>query len=108
MATLPSTLDRPAARAPYFDGTQACISDPDAWFPAKGNNRAITAAKRECAECPFRDPCLAFALADSNLEGVWGGTTDADRRAIRRRARDERQLANRRAARAAARATQAA
>ena len=38
-----------------------------------------------CEDCPVRQECLRTALADSNLSGVWGGTTHAERRRIRRR-----------------------
>ncbi len=39
--------------------------------------------KAVCAGCPVREPCLAFAMADSDLEGVWGGTSTRERRAMR-------------------------
>jgi len=38
-----------------------------------------------CETCPVREQCLEFALADGTLTGLWGGTTDAERREIRRR-----------------------
>ena len=38
-----------------------------------------------CATCPVRRECLDFALADGSLTGLWGGTTDTERRQIRRR-----------------------
>jgi hypothetical protein len=41
-------------------------------------------AKRICAECPVRQRCLDYALADSTLVGVWGGTTDRERREMRK------------------------
>ena len=44
-------------------------------------------AKALCAECPVQSECLEFALADRTLSGIWAGTDDADRRAIRRRRR---------------------
>jgi hypothetical protein len=28
--------------------------------------------------------CLAYALADDQLQGVWGGTSEAERRVLRR------------------------
>ena len=37
------------------------------------------------AECPVQSECLEFALADRTLSGIWAGTDDVDRRAIRRR-----------------------
>jgi WhiB family redox-sensing transcriptional regulator len=38
-----------------------------------------------CATCPVRVECLEYALADESLTGLWGGTTDTERRMIRRR-----------------------
>jgi hypothetical protein len=45
-----------------------------------------TAAKAVCAACVVRGECLAYALADPDLVGVWGGTSHAERRALRRAA----------------------
>jgi WhiB family redox-sensing transcriptional regulator len=41
-------------------------------------------AKAVCANCPVSRPCLEMALADPHIEGVWGGTSDKDRRRIRK------------------------
>jgi WhiB family transcriptional regulator, redox-sensing transcriptional regulator len=38
-----------------------------------------------CESCPVRPECLEYALADESLTGLWGGTTDTERRLIRRR-----------------------
>jgi len=42
-------------------------------------------ATRICRECPVRYQCLARALDMRDEHGVWGGLTDRERRAIRRR-----------------------
>lgn len=34
--------------------------------------------------CPIREACLLFALTNNERYGVWGGTSEADRRAIRK------------------------
>jgi WhiB family redox-sensing transcriptional regulator len=41
-------------------------------------------ARRICMACPVREPCLRFALLHEETVGVWGGTTEGDRRAMRR------------------------
>jgi len=42
-------------------------------------------AKQLCSRCPVRTECLAEAL-DNEIEwGVWGGMTEAERRAILRK-----------------------
>lgn len=41
-------------------------------------------AKAICATCTVRAECLAHALADPLEYGVWGGTTETERRRMRR------------------------
>lgn len=57
---------------------------PATWFPERGDSpKLITAAKLRCAQCPVRDECLEDALADPHREGIWGGTSTAQRAEIR-------------------------
>lgn len=82
--------------APYpeFDGTAACTQvDPETFFPPKGNAVAvIEAGRRVCkgdnshGTCPFLSGCLNYALTH-NVEGMWGGKSDEERRAIRKKYR---------------------
>jgi WhiB family redox-sensing transcriptional regulator len=37
-----------------------------------------------CQDCPVCQECLKTALADPELVGLWGGTTDRERREMRR------------------------
>jgi WhiB family transcriptional regulator, redox-sensing transcriptional regulator len=57
-------------------GTEAFFRSP------KADHRAV---KVVCRACPVREECLAYALADETLQGVWGGTTERERREMRRR-----------------------
>lgn len=59
--------------------------DPDIFYPAM--EEAAEAAKAICDQCPVRQPCLEFALANREREGVWGGATERDRRRMLRRRR---------------------
>lgn len=43
-----------------------------------------------CAGCEVREACLAQAMAARETFGVWGGTTETERRRIFRRERRER------------------
>ena len=45
----------------------------------------VRATKAICARCPVEPECLAVALEDPALVGIWGGTTLFERRAMRRR-----------------------
>lgn len=49
--------------------------------------RRLVAAKRVCADCPVRGPCLEFALAHREAFGVWGGMTETERRQVLARRR---------------------
>jgi WhiB family redox-sensing transcriptional regulator len=42
------------------------------------------AAKAICAQCDVRPECLQHALADPELRGVWGGTSERERQRMRR------------------------
>jgi WhiB family redox-sensing transcriptional regulator len=44
----------------------------------------IAAAKAVCARCAVRAECLEFAIVTNQEYGVWGGTSEEERRALRR------------------------
>lgn len=56
-------------------------TDPEAFFPEKGGS--TKAAKRICISCEVRDQCLAYALANDERFGVWGGLSEHQRRKLR-------------------------
>jgi WhiB family transcriptional regulator, redox-sensing transcriptional regulator len=65
-------------------------ADPDLFFPigTTGNAlRQIDEAKRICRVCQVQIQCLAWALENGVTDGVWGGTTEDERRVIRSLAR---------------------
>lgn len=41
-------------------------------------------AKRECAKCPYLAECLGWAMENPDESGVWGATTDRERKRMRR------------------------
>ena len=62
-------------------------ADPELFFPVGTGGQArrqIDAATRICRACPAQARCLAWALDHGVTDGVWGGTTAEDRRALRR------------------------
>ena len=68
-------------------------ADPDLFFPigTTGNAlRRIDEAKRICCRGPAQIQCLAWALENGVTDGVWGGTTEDERRAIRSLSRRKR------------------
>lgn len=63
-------------------------SDPDLFFPLGTTGAPLAqaeAAKGLCLGCEVRHPCLEYALETNQVTGVWGGTTEDERRALRRR-----------------------
>lgn len=57
------------------------------FFPADGDDAGAARAKAICWQCPVRKDCVAYALPDPNLHGVWGASTDDQRSARRRQLR---------------------
>jgi WhiB family redox-sensing transcriptional regulator len=55
--------------------------DPELFFPDRGE--PTEPAKAVCAGCRVRGECLDYALANVERFGVWGGTSERERRTIR-------------------------
>ena len=69
-------------------GNASCRdTDPDLFFPVGTTGPAleqIAAAKAVCNACPAQAACLEFALATNQESGVWGGTSEEERRKLRK------------------------
>ena len=62
-------------------------TNPDLFFPVGTTGPAIEQieqAKAVCNECPSQAPCLEFALMSNQDSGVWGGTSEEERRKLRK------------------------
>ncbi len=68
-------------------------SDPDAFFPveflnddpkAKPVYRNEKEVKQICSTCPYQLRCLEYALKNPIEQGIWGGTTEYERKKMRR------------------------
>lgn len=63
--------------------------DTALFVPAKEDREDVAEAKAVCngslfaPECPVREECMAFAIPRPALSGVWGGTTQSERRRLR-------------------------
>jgi WhiB family transcriptional regulator, redox-sensing transcriptional regulator len=96
LAALTITPTSPGvAEMPGGDG----VDDPKAWqalaacrglsselFYPKDDD-AITAAKAVCRACEVETQCLEHALTVREKDGIWGGSTERERRSIIRRRR---------------------
>lgn len=62
--------------------------DPELFFPVGTSGPAIAqiqTAKAVCGRCPVASECLAWALESGQDAGVWGGLSEDERRALKRR-----------------------
>ena len=89
-------LAAPARFAARWRERAACRgTDLEVFFPERGE--AAGPARRVCAACPVRQPCLDYAITNRITHGVWGGLSERERRALRsgwvRAARRERDRA---------------
>jgi WhiB family redox-sensing transcriptional regulator len=76
-----------------FGAPPCSETDPEAFYPIDLNDFAGGAgtskyyneagAKAVCKACPYVMRCLMYAI-ENNEMGIWGGTTDSDRKSIRR------------------------
>jgi WhiB family redox-sensing transcriptional regulator len=67
--------------------------DPELFFPIGNTGPAllqIEEAKQVCRRCDVVEECLTWALESGQDAGVWGGLSEDERRALKRR----RQRAN--------------
>ena len=68
---------------PDWHAQAACRDyDPSVFFDGP-----LGRAKAVCDACPVSDACLAYALPNPALLGVWGGTTTLERKTIRTKRR---------------------
>ena len=89
---MPLTWTAPAVEADDRWRVEASCrhTDPDLFFPIGTTGPAIdhiAQAKAVCGACPVQAPCLEYALLNRIDHGVWGGTSERERRRILKRRR---------------------
>lgn len=71
---------------------EATSPDMDPWFDNSEHGyenqqelgREVCNGDADGIVCPIREGCLLFALVNNERYGVWGGTSEIDRRALRK------------------------
>ena len=58
---------------------------PEVFFPSDG--LGVEVAKKICETCNVKDLCLSHALNNRIDHGVWGGTSERQRRRLRKEQR---------------------
>ena len=71
----------------WMEDALCAQTDPDIFYPEKGGSTAP--ATSICEGCSVRAQCLEYAITNDIRHGIWGGTSDNDRKRISR----ERKLA---------------
>jgi WhiB family redox-sensing transcriptional regulator len=56
--------------------------DPEIFFPERGGSSK--AARAVCSLCEVRIQCLRYALVNREQFGIWGGTSERERRKLKR------------------------
>jgi WhiB family redox-sensing transcriptional regulator len=67
---------------PWMDNARCIDLSPSEFFPNEGVG--VEVAKRVCAECIVKEECLEYALTHRIDHGVWGGSSERERRRILR------------------------
>lgn len=75
---------RPEVAPKPWIGLADCVGlDADLFFPERGDHLTTQVARAVCLDCPARRPCAEWAIASREKHGIWGGTSERQRRAIR-------------------------
>lgn len=75
--SLAEILRRPA----WMDRAACAGMETDDWFPTRGGD--VGPARAICSSCPVRDSCLDFAIEATVRFGIWGATSERERRRLR-------------------------
>ncbi len=76
-ASLPMRMHTPD---PWRDHAECAHENPELFFPDHGRDNIE--AKMVCLRCPVAAQCLDYALTHYEA-GIWGGTTEYERRGLR-------------------------
>ena len=66
----------------------ACAGYPNnLFFPSieGADDASERRAKAVCAVCPVAEDCLQYALETNQRSGIWGGTSETERKSLRRK-----------------------
>lgn len=71
----------------WRDRASCSSTSPELFFPIGTTGLAldqIKTARSVCATCEVQTECLEFALMTNQDTGVWGGTSEEERRKLRK------------------------
>lgn len=76
------TLPRPG-ELDWQRQAKCASADPAIFYP-EGRGSSASAARAICRPCPVRAQCRAYALEHNEKFGIWGNTSEHERRRLRR------------------------
>lgn len=80
----PNKHDMPIGDDPRWQIYGNCIGlDSSLFFPERGDAASTRRARAICRVCVVRECCLEHALVNGEKFGVWGGTSERERKKIR-------------------------
>lgn len=74
-------VDLLGVRDEWQDRAVCAQTDPEAYFPEKG--QSTRSAKATCKVCEVQPQCLDYAMTRNEPFGVWGGLSERERRKLR-------------------------
>ena len=82
------TFSRPFTRddSRWREDAACRNTDPGLFFPDGTTGDAaeeMRTAIALCQRCPVREECLEFAMVTNQRDGIWGATSEEDRRRMR-------------------------
>lgn len=81
MITTGTAAEQILGQIPDWTRVALCSqTDPELFFPLKGDTRR---ARAICGRCDVKPECLEWALAHDERYGVWGGTTERQRKRMK-------------------------
>jgi WhiB family redox-sensing transcriptional regulator len=72
----------------WRDGAACLAEDPELFFPIGNSYAALLQtekAKSVCRRCEVMVACLSWAMESRHDTGVWGGLSEDERHALKRR-----------------------
>jgi WhiB family transcriptional regulator, redox-sensing transcriptional regulator len=67
----------------WRDSAACQCADPELFFPLTESGRSLVhQAEQICRVCRVQRACLTWALQHAMSEGIWGGSTETERRVI--------------------------
>lgn len=80
-------VDIAAELAADWRSRAACVGYPNGlFFPTvEAPESQVERAMGVCARCEVSKECLRYALETNQRSGIWGGTSEEERRSLRRK-----------------------